>query len=147
MQNRSNHADVPKSVQGESGLSTLPDLNGKPMSANGLRNGVYRALSKVALYERVPLYKNLIGDLEKAGINVGSRLFLLGIPAKIPEELTPSDIGKLIRSVYINEPQVVKAISATLIQILSGSEGNKRPYKSTSRKRKTRKQANKFSTS
>jgi hypothetical protein len=146
MQSRTVRALLPKSYLGQSDPSTLPELNGKPMSVNGLRNGVYRALSKVPLYERVPLYKNLIGDLEKAGINVGSRLFLLGIPAKIPEELTPSDIGKLIRSVYINEPQVVKAISATLMQILSGSEGNKRPYKITSRKRKTRKQADKFST-
>jgi hypothetical protein len=126
MQNRSNHSDLPKPVQPERGLSTLPELNGKPMSANGLRNGLYRALSRVSLQERVLLYKKLIGDLEKVGINVGSRLFLLGITARTLQELTPNDIGKLIRSVYLNEPRAFAAISPTLTEILSKNVGQNR---------------------
>ncbi len=105
--------------------AVLKDLNGRPVSANGVRNGVYKALVKIPLKERVQLYKQLIGELEKAGINVGSRLFLLGIPATIPEELSPNDIGKLIRSVYLNEPKAMLAISETLSQILGRNGGNK----------------------
>ena len=67
----------------------------------------------------------LAGNNEKVGINVGLRLFLLGIPAAIPEELTPNDVGKLLRSVYLNEPQAITAISETLSKVLSSSEGNK----------------------
>ncbi|HLA11897.1 MAG TPA: hypothetical protein VJ023_15025 [Pyrinomonadaceae bacterium] len=137
MQSQSARPLPPKSELGQSELPTLPELNGKPMSANGLRNGLYKALSRFALPERVLLYKRLIGDLEKAGIRVGSRLFLLGIPAKIPEELTPSDIGKLIRSVYLNEPQAIAAISETLKEILSMTNGQKLPQRNNKTGRKT----------
>jgi hypothetical protein len=128
MQNQTVHSTEPQSV-GKMGLSAVQEANGKPMSANGLRNSVYKALSEVSLHERVRLYKELIGDLKKAGINVGSRLFLLGISARIPEELTPSDIGKLMRSIYSNEPEVLAA-SPTLSEILSTYQGNK-PAQST----------------
>ena len=137
MQNQAVRAHLSKSELGQSELPTLPALNGKPMTANGLRNGLYKALSSLALPERVLLYERLIGDLEKVGIRVGSRLFLLGIPAKIPEELTPSDIGKLIRSVYFNEPQAIAAISETLKEILSMNNGQKPPHKSNKTGRKT----------
>ena len=117
----------------------LKECNGKPVSANGLRNGVYKALSKLPLQERVRLSKELIENLQKAGINVGSRLFLLGIPAAIPDELTPSDLGKLLRSVYINEPETMKAISQTLTKLLSPNARTKPVPQSTSSANKKRK--------
>lgn len=123
MQNQTLHTALRQS-KGKISRSAVPEGNGKPISANGLRNGVYKALSKVPLPERVRLYKKLIGELENAGINVGSRLFLLGIPAQVPEELTPSDIGKLMRSIYSSEPQALAA-SPTLTEILSTYQGNK----------------------
>jgi hypothetical protein len=126
MKHQAVRTHLSKSEVGQSSVSELPELKGKPISANGLRNGIYKALSKVSLSERVRLYKKLIGDLESAGIRVGSRLFLLGIPAEVPEELTPSDIGMLIRSVYLNEPRAIAAISPTLNEILLTNNGPKR---------------------
>jgi len=130
MQNRTVNTAPPRSALPGNNLSLLKNFNGKPITANGLRNGLYKAISRLPLNERVPVYRKLISELEKAGINVGSRLFLLGIPAAIPEELTPNDVGKLLRSVYLSEPQAITAISETLSQVLSSSEEAKANQKS-----------------
>jgi hypothetical protein len=86
MKHQAVRAHVSKSELRKSSVSAFPELNGKPISANGLRNGIYKALS---LSERVRLYKKLIGDLERAGIRVGSRLFLLGISSGDSRRIDP----------------------------------------------------------
>jgi hypothetical protein len=139
MKSRTVHATLFKTGLAAANPGLINGPGGRSTSPNGLRNAVYKALSKVPIKERVEWYKRLIGELQKAGINVGSRLFLLGIPATIPEELSPNDLGKLIRSVYLNEPKAMEAISETLSQILDTNGENKPDKQSVSSTEKKRK--------
>lgn len=138
MGSRTVHAVLPEPGKPGWDPAFSNELKNRILSANGVRNGVYKALSKVPVKERVPLYKRLIRELENAGINVSNRLFILGIPATSPEELSPNDLGKLIRSVYLNEPETMDPISATLTEILGPNSENMLVQPTSSRQRKRR---------
>ena len=138
MGSRTVHAVLPEPGQPGWDPTFSNELKNRLVSANGIRNGVYKALSKVPVRERVALYKRLIRELENAGINVSNRLFMLGIPATSPEELSPNDLGKLIRSVYLTEPETMDPISATLTEILGPKSENALVQPTSSRQRKRR---------
>src|SRR5260370_23020596 len=96
---------VPRAVATGSASSSLdPD---------DLRDAVYQSLAKLPPNQRAAVTQELIHQLQRARINVGSRLFILGIPARTTEELTPSDLAMLLRSVHFSNPTAMRASSAT----------------------------------
>jgi hypothetical protein len=54
-----------------------------------------------------------------SGLHLGACLLMVGIPAKVPEELTPSDLAQLIRYVRINRPDIFQDVAACLGRVLS----------------------------
>jgi len=92
------------------------------LSPDDLRDAVYQSLAKLRPKQRAEVTQELIHQLRRAHINVASRLFILGIPARTTEELTPSDLAMLLRSVHFSAPAVMKALSATLGRLFSPDE-------------------------
>ena len=90
------------------------------LEPNDLCNKTQKALLALPEENRKSLRDKLLTGLRKASVNIASALLMLGIPARTPDELTPSDMGKLLRYVRINMPEVVKALAEPLAELLSG---------------------------
>lgn len=103
--------------------STPPDHDLTDCSPEWLRDRVFDALNGLSEEERASVRDRILSDLRKAGVNIMSGLMTLGIPARMPDELSPSDIAKLVRYVRINMPGPIKALSGTLTELIaSGAE-------------------------
>ena len=97
---------------------TLDPLTLEP---NDLCDRTRDALSTLAEEDRKPRRDEILAGLRQAGVNIASALLLLGIPARTTDELTPSDVGKLLRYVRINVPVAMQALSGPLAQLLCRS--------------------------
>ena len=84
-----------------------------------LRDQVQRALSTICIADRSRLSHVLLNRLEKTRINVGASLLMLGISAASVDQLTPSDMGKLLRYIRINSPAAIEALAEPLNELLA----------------------------
>src|SRR5262245_37338458 len=82
-----------------------------------LRDQVQRALSTICIADRSRLSHALLKRLERTGINVGASLLMLGISAASVDQLTPPDIGKLLRYIRINRPAAIEALVEPLTEL------------------------------
>src|ERR1051325_3972541 len=76
-----------------------------------LRNQVQRAFTKLCEADGIILRQRLLAGLTKAGVHIGASLFMLGIPATSLDDLTPTDMGKLMRYTRINSPAAIEALA------------------------------------
>lgn len=83
-----------------------------------LQDKVRRALSILPEEDQYLLRDKLLTGLKAARVNISSALLLLGIPARAADDLTPSDLGKLLRYVRINMPEAIKALAEPLAELL-----------------------------
>ena len=113
--------DWPTPEQRHNSEAASLELNPETEEPSRLRDAVYTALVKLPPKQRDLTCRRLLGELQRAGVNVASRLFVLGIPARSPEELTPNDMGKLLSSVRAITPSAMSAVSGTLSGLLSGT--------------------------
>ena len=56
--------------------------------------------------------------LECAGVGISGSLFQLGIPVGTADDLTPSDIAKLLRYVRINKLEAIKSAASLLGELI-----------------------------
>lgn len=91
-------------------------------SPDWLRDRVFNALKRISTDERASVRDSILSDLRNAGVNIMSSLVVLGIPARTPDELSPSDMAKLVRYVRINMPEALKVLGGTLTKLIA-SEG------------------------
>jgi len=89
------------------------------LGPDDLRNETQKALSALSEADRESLRDELLTRLREAGVNLASALMLLGIPARTPDDLSPSDMGMLLRYVRINTPEEIKALAKPLARLLS----------------------------
>lgn len=113
-----------KRVIANKAASDIKHFRGHPfdpltLQPDDLCNKTQKALSALPEENRESLRDELLTGLTKAGINIASALMLLGIPARTPDDLSPSDMGKLMRYVRINMPEVIKALAEPLARLLS----------------------------
>ena len=85
---------------------------------DALLDVVRKTLLSLTDEEMASTRSRLIADLKKARLHVGACLFMLGIPAAVPDDLTPSDIALLLRYVRINEPQLMQVIVPPICESL-----------------------------
>jgi hypothetical protein len=88
------------------------------LEADELRNQVQRTLSTLGEADRRALLQHLISELTKFGGQIGPSLFILGISATSTDELTPSDMGMLLRYFRINSPYIIEALAEQLAELL-----------------------------
>src|SRR5215813_4363451 len=84
---------------------------------NELCDAVRGAMVSVSVDDRISIKEKLLSALKGSRINVGSILLLLGIHADTVDELTPSDVGYLVRYIRINSPEVVPALRRPLAEL------------------------------
>jgi len=99
-----------------------PPRNPWGLEPDDLRNRVQRALSMLCQADGHVMRQRLITGLAKAGVHVGSALFMLGIPAASLDDLSPSDMGKLLRYIRFNSPAAIEALAGPLAGLLVANE-------------------------
>lgn len=81
---------------------------------NDLKSLVRDGLVGMTLTDRERFIQMLEVEMRKVGFNMKSYLIPLGIPARTLEELTPTEVGHLIRFLKINIPQAMPAVERAL---------------------------------
>jgi hypothetical protein len=81
---------------------------------NELKAIVRDGLSVMAMPDREEFIQVLETEMKRSHLNLRAYLIPLGIPGRTPEELTPTEVGHLIRFLKINVNQALKAIERTL---------------------------------
>ncbi|HWC77060.1 MAG TPA: hypothetical protein VG778_06350 [Blastocatellia bacterium] len=84
-----------------------------------VREWVTESLSRLDEEERLGIAERLVRVLANAGMRLGECLFLLGVPARTPGDLTAPGIAALMRYVRINEPKAMAAAAPVLSEVLT----------------------------
>jgi hypothetical protein len=81
---------------------------------DSLKGIVRDGLVGMNLAEREEFIRALESEMRTVSLNMRSYLIPLGIPARTLEELTPTEVGHLVRFLRINVPQAMPAVEHTL---------------------------------
>jgi hypothetical protein len=84
------------------------------MDPNELKNMVRDGLVALTLPERDQFIQQLEAEMTRIKLHMRAYLIPLGIPGRSPEELTPTEIGHLIRFLKMNVPQSLSAIERAM---------------------------------
>lgn len=79
-----------------------------------LKMVVRDVLAPMTTADRSAFILALEAELRSANLSMRSYLFLLGISATSPEELTPGDIGHFVRFLKINVPSAMHAVDRVI---------------------------------
>jgi len=74
------------------------------------------------LSEREAVFETLEGEMRLSGLDVRKYLVPLGIPGRKPEDLTPTEIGHLVRYLKINVPKSMPAINKAMSRFVIFNE-------------------------
>ena len=103
-----------KNVQNKSSVSVgLVDL--KSISPDDLKSLVRDGVSGMTPADRELFYTEMETSLRKTGIDLSSYVIPLGITGRSAEDLTPTEIGHLLRYLRINVPKA----SPVIVRVLS----------------------------
>jgi hypothetical protein len=93
------------------------DMTGlQELEADELKDSVREMLITMGPVERKLFVKSIECEMMRAGLNLGSYLIPLGIFGARAEDLTPTEVGHLIRFFRINVPTAMSAV----LRVLSG---------------------------
>ena len=96
-----------------------PPLPPWELAPDDLRNQVQMRLSMLGEADRKIWRQRLLNGMAQAGLHLGAALFMLGIAASSLDDLTPCDVGKLLRYARINTPAIVTALAGPLTELLA----------------------------
>lgn len=84
------------------------------VDADELKDSVRAMLIVMGSIERKLFIQTLQYEMTRAGLSIRAYLIPLGIPAKHAEDLTPTEVGHLIRFLRINVPKATSAVVRVL---------------------------------
>jgi hypothetical protein len=84
--------------------------------ANALKDSVREMLASMGALERKLFIKTLEYEMLRSGLSIKTYLIPVGIAATCAEELTPGEVGHLIRYFRINVPIAMLAV----VRVLGG---------------------------
>jgi hypothetical protein len=79
-----------------------------------LKNTIRDGLVEMNMSEREAFFETLEGEMRLFGLDVRKYLVPLGIPGRSPEDLTPTEIGHLVRYLKINVPKAMPAVQKAM---------------------------------
>jgi len=79
-----------------------------------LKSIVRDGLVAMNMAEREEFIQALEAEMRRVSLNMRAYLIPLGIPGRSPEDLTPTEVGHLIRFLRINVPQATTAVDRTI---------------------------------
>jgi hypothetical protein len=94
------------------------------LTPDDLCNRVQLGLSTLAELDRRAWERKVFTELSKAGVHTGAALFMLGIVVNTVDELTPSDVGKLLRYVRINSPWATETLTSLIDELFPVDTGS-----------------------
>jgi len=80
------------------------------LDADELKDSVREMLGLMEALERKLFIKTLEYEMSRSGLSIRPYLIPLGIAAAYAEDLTPSEVGHLIRFFKINVPKAISAV-------------------------------------
>lgn len=84
------------------------------LDANDLKSVVRDGLVSMNMTEREDFIQALETEMRRTSLNMRAYLIPLGIPGRSPEDLTPTEVGHLIRFLKINVPQAMSAVERAM---------------------------------
>lgn len=81
---------------------------------NELKSIVRDGLVSMNMAQREEFIQTLESEMRRASLNMRAYLVPLGIPGRSPEDLTPTEVGHLIRFLKINVPTATPAIQKAM---------------------------------
>ena len=100
-----------KRMQSRNQVSTIGPSTLDP---NDLKSLVRDGLVAMNMADREDFIQGLEIEMRRANLNMRAYLIPLGIPGRSPEDLTPTEVGHLIRFLKINVQQAMPAIEKAL---------------------------------
>lgn len=88
--------------------------NFQGLDADQLKDSVREMLVLMEPLERKLFIKTLQYEMFRSGLSISSYLIPLGIPARCAEDLTPGEVGHLMRFFKMNVPAAVPALARVL---------------------------------
>ena len=92
------------------------------IDADELKNSVREMLVSMEALERKLFIKTLEYEMSRTGLSIRPYLIPLGIAAEYAEDLTPTEVGHLIRFFRINVPKAMSAVVRVLAGALSSRQ-------------------------
>lgn len=86
------------------------------LDADQLKNSVREMLILMGALERRLFIKTLEYEMVRSGLSIRAYLIPLGIAADCAEDLTPTEVGHLVRFFRINVPKAMSAV----VRVLAG---------------------------
>ncbi|HKP85427.1 MAG TPA: hypothetical protein VJZ26_04985 [Blastocatellia bacterium] len=86
----------------------------KTLDPTELKSIVRDGLVAMTMADREEFIQALEAEMRRVNLNMRSYLIPLGIPGRSPEDLTPTEVGHLIRFLRINVPQATTAVDRTI---------------------------------
>ena len=86
----------------------------KTIDPTELKSIVRDGLVTMNMAEREEFIQALEAEMRRVNLNMRAYLIPLGIPGRSPEDLTPTEVGHLIRFLRINVPQATTAVDRTI---------------------------------
>jgi hypothetical protein len=84
------------------------------LDADDLKDSVREMLVLMGAVERKLFIQTLEYEMMRAGLSIRAYLIPLGISAECAEDLTPTEVGHLIRFFRINVPKAMSAVGRVL---------------------------------
>ncbi len=109
---------------------TVDTYDPRKATPNELCDAVRGAMMAAPLDDRISVKERLVSTIQGSRLNVGSILLLLGIHADTVEELTPSDIGYLVRYIRMNSPDVLATLRRPLAELFESANRAQRAQES-----------------
>lgn len=92
----------------------LEVTNFQKLDADELKKSVREVLVLMNAAERKVFLTNLEDEMRRTGLSIKRYLIPLGIAAAYVEDLTPNEVGHLIRFFRINVPNAMSAVARAL---------------------------------
>jgi hypothetical protein len=94
--------------------NNLANASRKTLDPNELKSLVRDGLMALSMPEREAFIQTLGAEMKRVNLSIRAYLVPLGIPARSPEDLTPTEVGHLIRFLRINVPQATAAVERAM---------------------------------
>jgi len=94
------------------------------LDADRLKDSVREMLLLMEALERKLFIKTLEYEMSRSGLRIRDYLIPLGIPSTQAEDLTPNDVGHLVRFFRINVPKAMPAVLRVLDQSPAPATGS-----------------------
>jgi hypothetical protein len=95
----------------------MPSSDAASREADDVKNTVRDALLLMTWAEQVEFIEALESEMRRANLSISHYLIPLGIPGMTPEELTPIEVGHLVRFLRLHVRQAMPAVERAMARL------------------------------